>query len=246
MRFFSMPRPQGRLALLLMCACMWGATSAGVQAQSAAGSASGSSGAAAASRPGSAAAAPNPARAPARDTARERADNRSAQRQTAAGATAAQAALTPGELDVARRVETGRFPCELGQAVEVQSEGRTAGMFIVTLGNQRFRMQPVETTTGALRLEDPQRGGVWLQLANKSMLMNQKLGRRLADECMSPQQVRVADAMKNAPPVNILEPAPPPPPPVTPAAAAAVTPQVVVTPVRPPGLVVDTVPGARD
>ncbi len=178
--------------------------------------------------------------------ARERVDARSAQRQAAAGAQAATTALTPGELDVARRVETGRFPCELGQAVEVQPEGRIAGMFVVTLGNQRFRMQPVETTTGALRLEDPQRGGVWLQLANKSMLMNQKLGRRLADECMSPQQTRVAEAMKNAPPVNILEPAPPPPPPSPAAQPVQGAPQVIVTPVRPGGIAAEGIPGARD
>ena len=50
-------------------------------------------------------------------------------------------------------------------------------------------MHPVESRTGAIRLEDPMRGAMWLQLGNKSMLMSQKLGQRLADECQSPQQV---------------------------------------------------------
>jgi aconitate hydratase 2/2-methylisocitrate dehydratase len=64
------------------------------------------------------------------------------------------------------------------------------------------------------------------------MLMNQKEGKRLADECQSPEQVKFAEEMKNPPPINLLEPAPklvarraprhrhpPPPRPVRPAAA---------------------------
>ena len=50
-------------------------------------------------------------------------------------------------------------------------------------------MHPVESRTGAIRLEDPKRGAMWLQLGNKSMLMSQKLGQRLADECQSPEQL---------------------------------------------------------
>ena len=32
-------------------------------------------------------------------------------------------------------------------------------------------------------LEDPKGGAMWLQLGNKSMLISQKQGLRLADEC---------------------------------------------------------------
>jgi hypothetical protein len=46
-----------------------------------------------------------------------------------------------------------------------------------------------------VRLED-KAGAVWLQIANKSMLMNQKAGQRLADECMSPEQQQVAEAIR--------------------------------------------------
>jgi hypothetical protein len=45
-------------------------------------------------------------------------------------------------------------------------------------------------------------------LGNKSMLMSQKLGQRLADECQSPQQVTFADELKRNPRPSILEPAP--------------------------------------
>jgi hypothetical protein len=49
---------------------------------------------------------------------------------------------------------------------------------------------------------------MWLQLGNKSMLMSQKLGQRLADECQSPQQITVADDLKRNPRPSILEPMP--------------------------------------
>ena len=123
----------------------------------------------------------------------------------AAGFIAAEAALTPGELAVAQRVYTGRLPCELGSFVTVTADVKNPGYFDVLEGKQKFRMFPVETTTGAIRLEDKKAGAVWLQLGNKSMLMSQKLGARLADECMSPAQAAVAAALKIQPAVSPLD-----------------------------------------
>jgi hypothetical protein len=73
-------------------------------------------------------------------------------------------------------------------------------------------MHPVESRTGAIRLEDPKGGAMWLQLGNKSMLMSQKLGQRLADECMSPAQLTMAEALKKNPMPSLLEPLPVPVP----------------------------------
>ena len=116
--------------------------------------------------------------------------------------------LSPAELLVARAVFVGTMRCELGASVTV-TPGRREGFFIIATKNARFRMHPTESRTGAIRLEDPKRGAMWLQLGNKSMLMSQKLGQRLADECQSPQQVEVAEALKNNPPPSILDaPAP--------------------------------------
>jgi Ni/Co efflux regulator RcnB len=115
--------------------------------------------------------------------------------------------LSEAELAVAKRVYVGDIPCELGAKVTVKPMKRE-GYFFVTRGINRFVMHPVESRTGAIRLEDPARGALWLQLGNKSMLMNQKEGKRLADECQSPEQVAFANEMKNRPPVNILEPSP--------------------------------------
>ena len=117
--------------------------------------------------------------------------------------------LSEGDLAVARSVHVGTIPCELGAAVTVTAAKRE-GFFVVSTKNHRFSMHPVESRTGAIRLEDPKRGAMWLQLGNKSMLMSQKLGQRLADECMSPQQTSYADTLKKSPLPSILD-APPAP-----------------------------------
>jgi len=66
-------------------------------------------------------------------------------------------------------------------------------------------MHPVESRTGAIRLEDPRAGAMWLQLGNKSMLMNQKAGLRLADECQTEAQVAFAAEMKKNPPKALFD-----------------------------------------
>ncbi len=133
---------------------------------------------------------------------------KSATNQVAAGIIAAEAALSPAELAIAERVHTGRMPCELGAFVTVTADPATPGLFHVEGKGFKYFMSPVATTTGTVRLEDQKGGAVWLQIANKSMLMNQKLGQRLADECMSAEQVVVAEAIKKNPPVSVLEPLP--------------------------------------
>ena len=130
---------------------------------------------------------------------------KSAAKNVAAGIEAAEAALSPAELAIAERVHVGKLPCELGAAVDLTADAKAPGYFTVSGKNFKYRMFPVATTTGAIRLEDQKAGAVWLQLANKSMLMNQKLGIRLADECMSPAQLAVAEAIKLNPPVSVLD-----------------------------------------
>ena len=115
--------------------------------------------------------------------------------------------LTPADLEVAKHVYIGDIPCELGATVHITPHKRE-GFFIVRAGIQRFRMHPVESRTGAIRLEDPVGGAMWLQLGNKSMLMSQKMGKRLADECMNPAQSAVNEALKKNPMPSLLEPLP--------------------------------------
>ncbi|WP_284465355.1 MULTISPECIES: hypothetical protein [Diaphorobacter] len=125
--------------------------------------------------------------------------------QVASGLAAAEAALTPEELQIAERVYTGRMACELGAFVNIEADTQSPGRFHVEGKGFKYHMAPVATTTGAVRLEDQRAGAVWVQIANKSMLMNQKQGQRMADECMSPQQVVVAEAIKKNPPQSLLD-----------------------------------------
>jgi hypothetical protein len=113
--------------------------------------------------------------------------------------------LTEQDIETAGRVYVGTIPCELGAAVMIVPDAKRPGFFSVQTKGARFRMHPVESRTGAIRLEDPRGGAMWLQLGNKSMLMSQKLGQRLADECMSPAQLTFADELKKNPPISILE-----------------------------------------
>jgi hypothetical protein len=119
--------------------------------------------------------------------------------------------LSDADIAVARKVYVGDIPCELGATVKVVPMKRE-GMFAVTTKGHRFRMHPVESRTGAIRLEDAKGGAMWLQLGNKSMLMSQKLGQRIADECMSPAQLTAAEALKKHPMPSLLEPLPDPVP----------------------------------
>ncbi|RZL68153.1 MAG: hypothetical protein EOP77_02300 [Variovorax sp.] len=114
-------------------------------------------------------------------------------------------AMTEADLAVAKRVSIGKAQCELGADVTVTADEKKPGYFTVATKGQRYRMHPVESRTGAIRLEDARAGAMWLQLGNKSMLMNQKQGLRIADECQTAEQVAFAAEMKKNPPKDLFE-----------------------------------------
>ena len=125
--------------------------------------------------------------------------------QLSSGLIAARTAVSPEELAIAERVYVGQIGCELGVTVSVIADPVAPGHFHVGGKGFKYHMAPVVTSTGTVRLEDPVGGAVWLQIANKSMLMDQKRGQRLADECMSPEQTVVAEAIKKTPPPSLLD-----------------------------------------
>ena len=114
------------------------------------------------------------------------------------------APLSDAEQAIAANVHVGELPCELGQKVSLRADPNTPGYFHMSLKGERFHMRPVQSSTGAVRLEDTAQGAVWIQLANKSMLMSQKQGRRLADGCASPQPQAAGVGLK-ANPTNLLD-----------------------------------------
>ena len=113
--------------------------------------------------------------------------------------------LTPTELEIAKKVYVGKIDCELGASVLIAADEARPGFFNITSGKRTFYMHPVPSRTGAVRMEDSKREAMYLQLAAKSMLMDQKAGQRMADECKSPDQIAFAAQMKDHPPPNLLD-----------------------------------------
>jgi hypothetical protein len=109
------------------------------------------------------------------------------------------------DLAIAQQIHQGLMPCEMGASVRVEADESAPGFFHFQGKGFRYRMYPVRTSTGALRLEDKKAGAVWLQLANKSMLMDQKKGRRVADDCAHPDQVAYGQDMKTNPPPSLFD-----------------------------------------
>jgi hypothetical protein len=113
--------------------------------------------------------------------------------------------LSPEQLIIGNKVLVGKINCELAVVVTMTPDAQSPGRFFLEIGNKRHVMVPVVTSTGAVRLEEESSGAVWLQLGNKSMLMNQKEGKRMADECMSPDQLLVAQALERNPQPGLLD-----------------------------------------
>ena len=113
--------------------------------------------------------------------------------------------LSAEQLAISKKVLIGKIQCELAVQVTMTPDAHSPGRFMLEIGHKRFVMEPVLTSTGAVRLESAATGAVWLQLANKSMLMNQKEGKRLADDCMNPDQLLVAQALERNPVPGLLD-----------------------------------------
>lgn len=110
------------------------------------------------------------------------------------------------------KVYTGQFPCELSQEVTLSADFRYPGRYILQFGKALYTVQRVPTSEGVqdvVRLEDAAKGAVWIQLPYKSMLMSQKLGKRLVDECTSTGQARFARTMAPVSDASLLSDAQP-------------------------------------
>lgn len=130
---------------------------------------------------------------------------KAAARATAEAEAPTPVVLSPEQLAIAKRVLVGAIQCELSVQATMTPDALSAGRFVLETGHKRYVLEPVVTSTGAVRLEEAASGAVWLQLANKSMLMNQKEGKRLADDCMNPEQLLVAQALERNPVPGLLD-----------------------------------------
>lgn len=95
------------------------------------------------------------------------------------------------QLEAAKRAYLGEYHCEFKQVVNIGTHPKTAGYIDVAWQKHVYTMRPVLSSTGALRLEDVGGRTLMIQIANKSMLLDTKIGQRLVDECVHPEQARL-------------------------------------------------------
>ena len=92
------------------------------------------------------------------------------------------------QLAAAAMTHFGDYACEFDQTVNVTLTPKNDGYVDVRYKTQTWTMKPVLSSTGALRLEDVKGQMLMLQIANKSMLMDTKLGQRVVDACVHDKQ----------------------------------------------------------
>jgi len=88
------------------------------------------------------------------------------------------------QLVAASLVRYGDYECELGQTMTVAKSARHEGYVEVRAGGRRATLMPVLSSTGAVRLEEVNRGALLVvQIPAKSIVFDQKAGQRLIDGC---------------------------------------------------------------
>ncbi|NCT83854.1 MAG: hypothetical protein GXC94_11950 [Comamonadaceae bacterium] len=102
------------------------------------------------------------------------------------------------QLAAAERTYLGDYACEFKESVHIDKHPKVAGYINVAWKKQLITMKPVLSSTGALRLEDVTGRTLMIQIANKSMLLDTKIGQRLLDDCVHPEQARLMEAAKAA------------------------------------------------
>ncbi len=85
-------------------------------------------------------------------------------------------------------VALGTIPCADKASVTIGESKEHLDQYDITIGKAHYVAARISTDSGAVKLEDKQNGIVWLQMSNKSMLFNEKLGKRLATDCQNEQQ----------------------------------------------------------
>ncbi|MFT7772673.1 hypothetical protein [Roseateles sp.] len=102
------------------------------------------------------------------------------------------------QLAAAERAYIGDYACEFKERVHIDKHPKVAGYINVAWKKQVITMKPVLSSTGALRLEDVTGRTLMIQIANKSMLLDTKIGQRLLDDCVHPEQEKLIAAAKAA------------------------------------------------
>jgi len=108
------------------------------------------------------------------------------------------AAADEQQLAAAKEVLLGESGCEFDQKIQVDANAQHPGYVDMSFNKKKYTLKPVLSSTGALRLEDVRSEALMIQIASKTMVMNQKTGQRLVDNCVHADQ-RTVSADSGAP-----------------------------------------------
>lgn len=86
------------------------------------------------------------------------------------------------------------YACELGNQLTVFMNKGDDKHIALKWGKRLHRLERVETSTGAERFENRRYGLVWIGIPAKSMLLDSKNGRQLANECRTAEQIAAGNA----------------------------------------------------
>jgi len=117
-------------------------------------------------------------------------------KKAAAPAAKALAPATQEQLMAAERTYFGDYECDFKQTIQIAMNPKAPGYVDVAFKKAVYTMKPVLSSTGALRLEDVTGRTLLIQIANKSMLMDVKVGQRLVDDCVHEKQRETSMAIK--------------------------------------------------
>lgn len=110
---------------------------------------------------------------------------------TAAPPPATATAAPPGRSKTNAQLQfalaSGVYRCELGQSVEIQRDAQNVNLIELHWQGNRHTLERHASTSGLPRYEDRQSGLLWIDLPWKSVLMDSRSGRPLANECKATQ-----------------------------------------------------------
>ncbi len=96
------------------------------------------------------------------------------------------------QLLAAKEVHLGESGCEFDQKIQLDASSKHPGYVDMSFNKKKYTMKPVMSPTGALRLEDVRSETLMIQIPTKTMVMNQKTGQRLVDNCVHANQANVS------------------------------------------------------
>jgi hypothetical protein len=83
------------------------------------------------------------------------------------------------------------YQCDLGATVSIYQNKGDEKYIALRWEKTLHRLRRIDTTTGADRFENRKSGLVWIGIPAKGILLDAKKGHQLANECKSPEQMKV-------------------------------------------------------